>query len=882
MAGPDRDPPPDQPNPASNVVPIGAANSGKRRPATPKPASAVMPDATGVGAMQGDPLLTNLRESCLDDSTIDAARLFTLPSSKWRAYGFRSAARPQSGLLIPFFEPGAVEPYDFRIKPQHPIPVKGRNGKIKLKKYDQRGGAGVSLVYTPPLPATLTAAQDISTPLVWTEGEKKALLLAQLGHCVVGLTGVDMWHDIAAKANDGATKLHPHIARRYAVAGRAHVIVFDADARSPHKPNIMLAVRKLAGVLRALGAASVHLCLPPDAGDAKGIDDYAHKHGLEACAQLLSTVREPIDDIDPDLGCLPLSHFGDWYTGSGAEHLRMPRGYETERDGSLWHTEDLARPEERKLVVEAPIVIARELKSLHTGELRLEVKFRDRCGVWRSVVVPREVTGSQRELVAALRPLGALVDASSSSGVMKYLTAFERDNGALIEQALCASQTGWHRGQFVTGGAPLMPASGAQPIQLDGSPELLRIAAVVQPAPRSDVQAHVAALATACGESPECALVVYAALAAPLLHLLGVGNFAVHLSGDSSRGKTSMLRIAASVFGDPRSANWVASWNATLAGLEQRATLLNDLPQFYDEVGVASFELVQQMVYTLINGEGRTRSTREATARHTPRWRTVVLSTGERELVSETDPTGAQARVIGVSVHGFGTLGARDIDAVVRACTAHYGALGRAWLEYLVGMTDEQIDALRDAHDAIASNLRAQSGPSNPLAQRSAAFFAAMALAEAEVSAGWGLGAEGGATVFEVAGERMRAASGDDDHGQRVRPLAERIVDALRDWTASAPGCFPMCNAVPEMATRVHGYRKADGTVAFIPRELRTYLTSVGLPMTRAVVTELVSQRWLLPEPGSARPDGRVYIASASKNINARIRAYTFRLADGS
>jgi hypothetical protein len=831
--------------------------------------------------MAGDPLLGNLRESCLDDATINAARLFTLPSSKWRAYGFRSAARPQSGLLIPFFEPGAAEPYDFRIKPQHPIPVKGRNGKIKLKKYDQRGGAGVSLVYTPPLAATLTALQDIATPLIWTEGEKKSLLLAQLGHCVVGLTGVDMWHDLAAKANDGSTRLHAHIVRRYAVAGRAHVIVFDADARNPQKPGIMLAARKLAGVLRALGAASVHLCLPPDAGDAKGIDDYAHKHGLEACAQLLATVREPIEDIDPDLGCLPLTHYGDWYTGSGAEHLRMPRGYETERDGSLWHTEDLARPDERKLVVEAPIVIARELKSLHTGELRLEVKFRDRRGVWRSVVVPREVTGSQRELVAALRPHGALVDASSSSGVMKYLTAFERDNGALIEQSLCASQTGWHRGQFVVGGAPLMASADAQPIQLDGSPELLRIAAAVQPAPRSDVSKHVAALAEAIGTSTECALVVHAALAAPLLHMLGVGNFAVHLSGDSSRGKTSMLRIAASVFGDPRSANWVASWNATLAGLEQRATLLNDLPQFYDEVGVASYELVQQMVYTLINGEGRTRSTREATARHTPRWRTVVLSTGERELVTETDPTGAQARVIGVSVRGFGELGARDIEAIVRECTTHYGALGRVWLEYLVSRTVEQVDALREAHDAIASNLRSLAGATNPLAQRSAAYFAAMALAEAEVSALWGLGAEGGATVLEVAGERMRAASGDDDRGQRVRPLAERIVDTLRDWTAATPGCFPMCNAVPELATRVYGYRKADGTVAFIPSEMREYLKDKGLPLTRAVTAALADFGWLVPEPGSKRPDGRVTVSNTARNVTTRIRAYTFRLGDG-
>lgn len=857
MSGPDREPPP-----TDNVVPIGAGVAARKARA-PRPVTA-LPECTGVAAMSGDPLLDNLRESCLSDDTIGRARLFTLPSAKWRAYGFRSA-RPQSGLFIPFFAPHAVEPFDYRLRPQYPIPTSKR-GRAKTKKYDQRFGGGL-LVYTPPLPATVDHLQDIAVPLIWTEGEKKSLLLAQLGQCVVGLTGVDCWIDTEAKARNEGRRLHPYIREHYGIAGRAHVIVFDADTRT--NTNIMLAAQKLAGVLVSMGAISVHLCLPPDGGGAKGIDDYAHAHGLDACAHLLATVREPVEDIAPDLGCVPLSHYGAWYEGSGVSHLYMPRGYETERDGSLWHTEDLTRPDERRLVSDAPMVIARQLANMYTGELRSDVRFRDARGVWRSVIVPREVLGD-RGLVNALRPYGALVNAGSAAAVTRYLDAFERDNGTLTEQALCVSQTGWHRDQFVAGGAPIMRAPTSQPVQLDGSPELQRIASAVQPARGAELAAHLDALRAPMAGSPECALVVLAALTAPLLRVLDVGNFAVHLCGDSSRGKTSMLRIAASVFGNPRDANWIASWNATVAGLEQRATLLNDLPQCYDEVGAADFELVQRSMYMLINGAGRTRSTRDVTARDTPSWRTVVISTGERELATERDATGAQARVISVPVLGFGELGAADIDAAVRACGQHYGALGRSWLEWLVSRTDDERDGLRAAYEAIAADLRAAAGAANNrLAQRTSAYFAAMALVEAELAAVWGVGREGGATVFELV--REWNAEGSD---ARVKPLAERIVDELRDWIAGYPGSFVDPSTPPEMLpvnARVYGYRFADGQMGFIPSVASDYLASKGLPLTRAVRTELVRMGVMVPDAGDGQSAARHYVAKK------RTRLLTFR-----
>lgn len=823
----DREPPESNP---SNVVPLRA----KSKRAAPKPVAG-LPDHTGVGAMVNDPLLANLRASALTDDTIDRARLFTLSSAKWREFGFRSG-RPQSGLFFPFFAPSG-QLYGYRLRPQFPMPAGTKGG---TKKYDQPRDTGI-LVYTPPLAATIEHLRDLAAPLYWTEGEKKALLLAQLGHCVVGLTGVYNWHDVDAKARGEGHRLHEYIREHYEVAGREHVIVFDADART--KPQVQLAMQRLAGVLLAAGALSVRSCLPPDGGGAKGIDDYAQAHGVDACSQLLTTQREVIQELAPDLGCVPLAHYGDIFAGSGAHHLRMPRGYECERDGSVWLVDDPAKPDDRTQVLNAPMVIARQLVDLYTGEIRSEVRFMNARGHWQAATVPREVLGD-RGLIAALRPLGAMVNAGTSGSIMRYLDAFEADNGALIEQVHCVPQTGWHRRQFVLADTLQAPGTDATPITLDGSPDLQRLAAAVRPAKGSDHAKHVAALRVAMDASPECTLVVLAALTAPLLHLLDQHNFALHLCGDSSRGKTSMLRVAASVFGDPFSPAWVGSWNSTLFALEQRATMLCDLPQLYDEVGSGDPDKLQDYVYTLINGEGRQRGTKDLRMRTTMGWRTVLLSTGERELADDTSATGAQARVISLPVQGFGALNGSQVDQVVRDCAEHHGQLGRSWLQWLVGLSDEDKAALRDEYKECARDLRKQAeARGDRIGQRQAGFFAAMQVAELQLERYWGLGRKEGATAAEA----FSGGAGAED--RRVKPLAERIVQTLRDWVTTEQRCFPPLHGSHDNAPRVLGYQASGDVVNFVPGEIKKYLRSVNLPLTPAVMRDLSESGVLLTDP---------------------------------
>lgn len=851
--------------PVAAVVDIDEARQ-KRSPAAPK-----LPEITGLASFRTDhpiheldPLLADLRKSALTDETIEAARLTCIHHSKWRSYGFRCQPHAQpnqdpreravaAGLLIGFFAPGAPEPHGYRLRPEFPVkvPITKPGQKQRFKKYDQPYGTEL-LVYTPPLAACIAQLRG-TTPLYWTEGEKKALLIAQLGLCVVGLTGVESWSLPGSKSS----VLHPYIAKHYGLAEREHVIVYDADAAT--NPSVLSGMRKLAGVLRQLGATNVSSALPPvelsGTGTmiTKGIDDYAAKHGCDAAAELLRTTRDEIAAVAPRVNERAIEKVSAFAELTRGRDLVIPSPYSVDDHGSVWlHTgyED----EAKRLVTPRPIFVTRLFTDMHrNGEFRAELQFQTARGAWQAITVPRALTGS-RALAPELRRAGALVDETSISEVIKWLTAWEARNGAALEPVRCVDRAGWCENQFALGPDHVFAPATATPVAFDMHYDQSRLfTALGNSAQQIEVEAasHAQALHEAAQASDDCALAVYAALTAPLLRPFSLPNFAVHLCGDSSRGKTSMLRCAASVYGDPTNPAWVPSWNTTISGLEQHAAQLCDLPLCFDEAGTGDPEAIQTAIYMLINGVGRQRSTKELTMRRTLSWQTVVISTGERELASEQSATGAQVRVISLPITGFGQLDAAGVDAIRARCSSHAGAFGMVWLRRIVDIASDPTRLL-DARERLQLHRRAlqdiarDSG--NPLNGRIADYFAAMMLAE-DLASELGLGDRGAESVVRRAFER-RCSQTDDTGGSAPSTLRDRVLEAMEGWPSQAPSTFPQLSenqqtgrieAAVGSRPVVNGYIRDDGALCFLPVPLKNYLASEGLPLTKALIRDLLT-----------------------------------------
>lgn len=180
-----------------------------------------MPKVTPLSVDAHD--LANLRESGLKDSTI-------------RANGLRTEG---DALVFPYRNlEGEVNCF-CRIRPHEPRVIDGR-----AAKYIQPKGSPVR-AYFPK--ESLEKLRNKVSPIFITEGEKKALKLAQEGYAAIGLGGVDCW------GKDG--ELIPDLS---AIGWdcRDVFIVFDYDEKVTTRQNVERSMQRLAKALRATGAPS--------------------------------------------------------------------------------------------------------------------------------------------------------------------------------------------------------------------------------------------------------------------------------------------------------------------------------------------------------------------------------------------------------------------------------------------------------------------------------------------------------------------------------------------------------------------------------------------------------------------------------------------------
>lgn len=193
------------------------------------------------------------------------------------------------------------------------------------------------------------------------------------------------------------------------------------------------------------------------------------------------------------------------------------------------------------------------------------------------------------------------------------------------------------------------------------------------------------------------------AFAAPLMRLFRVDGGCFHFWCVSSRGKTLLLQIAASVFGnaaDPAQlpdGSLIQRWNTTANALEGTALAFNDLLLPMDELGTSSIKNFGQAIYQLAGGTGKQAMNANRDIRPQRAWRTLIISSGEHAISHEVEATtGAQARTgqlirfIDISVDNifpaWGDIAEakKNADALKVACSQYYGVAALPFLEYVV------------------------------------------------------------------------------------------------------------------------------------------------------------------------------------------------------
>ncbi|WP_194842719.1 DUF927 domain-containing protein [Agrobacterium sp. MA01] len=337
-----------------------------------------------------------------------------------------------------------------------------------------------------------------------------------------------------------------------------------------------------------------------------------------------------------------------------------------------------------------------------------------------------------------------------------------------------------------------------------------------------------------------------------LVSFLKLDSCGVALTGATSKGKTTALRIGASAWGDPEGKGHdaiVASLSGTSNSFEVIAQRGNGTGVFIDELQhLDDGRGVQQLLFTLAQGEGKSRLRPDGTERERRNWRSFYALTGETGLLQKIESGGGKvaggvnARVADIDVSTEKDVD-EDILSVLAARNDHFGHYGPAFAEWLAGNGDP--DELRTRVRTYAAEIAGDTATA--LEKRNGLIFGLLRLAGELLQAAGLLNDE---TDVSALIARLKAENTPDAEKPTDRALRKLRETVNEEWNRSI---HPVAPTVEDPA---HGKATAwrdsglTGGRVFIPKDRLAELAG-GTVKARELVAALKAVKM------SDRTDGK-------------------------
>lgn len=405
----------------------------------------------------------------------------------------------------------------------------------------------------------------------------------------------------------------------------------------------------------------------------KDPSDVYIKYGKEEAAEKIRAAISNAQAIDIDEESIP-----EVLPGAPV-NLRQPEGW-------IYSDKGISKIDEKKFtpvtVCRTPIILTQRLRSMETGEEKMEVAFK-RDGTWHKAIYPRSTIFTARG-ITALADLGCTVTSENAKQVVKFLAALEAENIDIIKKADSTSTFGWQEGKrFIPG--------HDKDIVLDIDPsQRVLAAAYCQNGTFKDwleiMRPH--------RKRDKFRFILAAGFTAPLLRIIKQRIFFVYNWGGSKGGKTAGLKAALSAWGDPE--RLMVNFNATQVGLERTASFYCDLPLGIDERQLAgnNQNSLEKIVYMIASGTGKIRGAKSGGIQAMHTWRTVALATGEEPLSTETSQTGVSTRVL--EIYGGPFDDEREASMMHQQSAINCGWAGPAFIGMLMHTDERSITSKYD------------------------------------------------------------------------------------------------------------------------------------------------------------------------------------------
>ena len=324
-----------------------------------------------------------------------------------------------------------------------------------------------------------------------------------------------------------------------------------------------------------------------------------------------------------------------------------------------------------------PLFVSAKVINVDDNTEKLGITYR-RNGAYKTLIASRADLLNKNTIIK-YADFGLPVSSGTAGTITKYIAEMEAANDHAIPIKRCVNRAGWVGNEFYpyrikdtvqyyddqTGTTNIVEA-----LHTHGSEERwLELAKVVR-------------------EYPYARLMMAAAFASPLIVKLSHRNIYVHFWYESRGGKTAVAKFCLSIYGNPD--NLIGTYNATLFGMEQRAATMKHLPLVLDELQSLKekYLSVNDIVYNLGNGIGKTRGKIGSGIRKIDGWSTCIISTGEQPMRADSSMDGINSRLLEINacplMNGEGVI---DQELGVRLHTEarlNYGFAGKRYVVFLI------------------------------------------------------------------------------------------------------------------------------------------------------------------------------------------------------
>ena len=179
---------------------------------------------------------------------------------------------------------------------------------------------------------------------------------------------------------------------------------------------------------------------------------------------------------------------------------------------------------------------------------------------------------------------------------------------------------------------------------------------------------------------------------------IGLDNIICHLTGNSTTGKSTAMKLAISMFGYPdvKDNGLFTSYNSTANALIKALAGIKGVPLAFDEISMANNRDFSNLVYKLANGVDKSRLNKNSELRDKDTWLTTILSNGEESIIQSSSNAGLFNRVFEFNGISW-TKNASNAENINKIILKNYGFIGCEFVEYIMQQGQQQVTKIYES-----------------------------------------------------------------------------------------------------------------------------------------------------------------------------------------